>query len=596
MSVDDEVPLSEEQFRMLLALEEDSSGKVRTDDLIRSEVDAYEKSLKAWRLNADDSDGCEEDVSLQDGDPQTSSAAPTKKKASKKPGGTVKKSKKESASVRSEKENIQPTSGSSAVVFKGGASSRPYGSAGPIKEEPFTFATLVKKVLLPEDRAGGDDSVTDALLSATHIHLEGAGLYDSTILECLGGATHCYLQHNMLRHVEGLEMMFRLTVAVFHHNNVTTLEPLAALPCLTFLDASYNAIAELDVEKHLPCEPLRSINLTGNPCAPNYDLLNTGAADAEQLEYVNAYRAELARCCRHLRNVDGQPLQGLDSDDGHLLRTMANEAEQEAAEGEAAAAGNAMITNFHDADFYDEENIPSEADADFDLEAAPSGTPHTMNNDGSSGDDEKTAASGGRTKKGPATAKRAAPSSSGSSHVQSITTSLLARYQTERESKQDAVQEAVGAANAPLDDEHLVVANDDDDDAEAEGDAHTDSGGARAPAHRESVPTSFAGIDGYRRAAANQAALRTELRFAQNHQSQLAMMLVANTWDEAEQRRQRRQEDAMERQGRLAAARLRPSAAYLAALETLERESGGKGLDHYRRVGSSSAPASSAPQ
>ena len=582
---------SDDQLRALLALEEGPSGQVKAGHLIRAEIEAYERQVKSWRTagrGAVDDDEADWEAAV------SGTGSPNKKTKEQKNVGKGRKRRTAPSAHQDGKENV-PLGASKAPIRIGGGvgSARQRVPGGRQENEPFTFSSLIRHVVLPEDRASGEDGVADALLAATHIHLASVGLTDSSILECLGGATHCYLQHNNLTHVDGLEMMLRLTVAVFHHNHVKTLQPLASLPSLTFLDASYNDITELDPSAHLPTETLRSLNLTGNPCAPDYDMINTKAAAEEQVEYLGAYRAEITAACPHLTNLDGVAVQASEADVGsHLLQSMADDAtDQKCTEG-----NNAMTTNFRDEDFFDGPG-GNEGDDDDDTEAtrtpvtAGAGLPKDDAANGSSGDDDRgSGVVAAERKRKKSNAERGSPdnhrstgSSAPSTHVHSITSSLLVRYEHERQAKSDAMAEAVGASDIPLHSDHLVVPIDDDDDDEDDDDDSTDIASAHKPATRSSE-SEFAGTEGFRRASANQSALRTELRFAQNHHSQVAMMMVANTWNEVEQRLQKRQEDSMDRRARLAAIMARPSAAYLAALEILEKESGGKGLDHYRKL------------
>ncbi|KAH9600179.1 hypothetical protein LSM04_006249 [Trypanosoma melophagium] len=132
--------------------------------------------------------------------------------------------------------------------------------------------------LLPrEGRVGGTDSIADAVLSTTQLHVDGRELRNTTAVECFLNLTHLYMQHNHITDLDGITLLQHLSVLVVHHNKVQTLRPLAEMPALTFVDARYNDIAIIDPLQDLPTDTLRYLALLGNPCVPPAATITTTA-------------------------------------------------------------------------------------------------------------------------------------------------------------------------------------------------------------------------------------------------------------------------------------------------------------------------------
>ena len=252
------------------------------------------------------------------------------------------------------------------------------------QQQRFGFKELVEAVLTAEERAAlsTPEQVSEALAAARIVDLSDRGVSDSDDVMCLDAVSTLYLQRNRLTEIEGLAALRRtLTVLVIAHNGITSLAPVASLEALLFLDASHNAIEALDAANDLcpasstsahlllsngegdedgagaslssatAASRLVDLRLEGNPCAPDYALLQryeeqqeeeeeaeakggegrkqrkkqeelsglVGEADAVDgeeaivdeeeaeghIEYLDAFRAAILAACPRLRYLDG---------------------------------------------------------------------------------------------------------------------------------------------------------------------------------------------------------------------------------------------------------------------------------------------------
>ncbi|KEG06413.1 putative leucine-rich repeat protein (LRRP) [Trypanosoma grayi] len=186
---------------------------------------------------------------------------------------------------------VEGRGGSSNDNSKSNTSKARGFSAGGSRQRGVTL----RQILPREGLVGGTDSMADAVLATTTLHVEDRGLHDTTLLECFLNITHLYLQHNDIVSLDGVALLTQLTVLVVHHNAVETLRPLAGLGALRFLDARENAIAVLDPALDLPRESLQYLALLGNPCC--------GATAASE-EGREAYRQRIIACCPRLEMLD----------------------------------------------------------------------------------------------------------------------------------------------------------------------------------------------------------------------------------------------------------------------------------------------------
>lgn len=466
------------------------------------------------------------------------------------------------------------------------------------KGAPFTFTTLVEKVLTPEQRLGGPDAIGEALFTVKIVELQDCHLQDTDVLECLGGATQCYLQHNQIQNLKGLQLVLTLTTLVVHHNQLVSLADLADLPHLTYLDASENRIEELDVETHLPVETLKYLNLRGNPCAPRYEGTEFVGDDAE---YGVEYRNSILRACQQLKLLDDIAVStaareelGVGAPEPSLLTMMSAQQPQqkqsqpqqqqqdptELLDGAGASRDTpevgepddddegAMTTNVADSDFV----LPGEGDDEDNDDFAAEDRKRTAvaeteggGGGGGDSDDDGVSPSPPPPSQDPSTASKSKPplqrrGGSGGKRSseptapqqqpppqQTLTHRLLAQYDRVRSERKHLVSRLSGA-------EEEVDPTDEQDE---EWD------------------------DGFRKAGAEKQQLSRELRQAQEHHSNTVQQSLTTLWDgvhkDMGERQLRAQQRRMEMRERLS----KPSAGYLAALALLEKESGGS-LEKYR--------------
>ncbi|RNF24657.1 putative leucine-rich repeat protein (LRRP) [Trypanosoma conorhini] len=183
-----------------------------------------------------------------------------------------------------------------------------------------SFRTLLPRAEL----VGGTDSMADAVLSRSQLHVEGRALRDTSLVGCFLNLTHLYMQHNHIASLDGLSLLAQLTVLVLHHNNVESLRPLAELVALRFIDARFNSIATLDPSQDLPRESLRYLSLLSNPCCRSESAVATER---------DAYRRSIMECCPQLEVLDDLPCQtpspSSDEDDAESLEEAEAETEAE---------------------------------------------------------------------------------------------------------------------------------------------------------------------------------------------------------------------------------------------------------------------------
>ncbi|EKF29942.1 hypothetical protein MOQ_006257 [Trypanosoma cruzi marinkellei] len=201
-----------------------------------------------------------------------------------------------------------------------------------------------KSLLLPEERVGGKDSMADAVLSTSQLHVEDRALRDTSIVECFLNLTHLYMQHNHITSLEGLSLLVQLTVLVVHHNEVESLRPLADLNALRFVDARFNSISKLDPLEDLPRESLRYLSLLSNPCCRSE---STVAVERD------AYRQSILQCCPLLEMLDDLPCQTSSSsdEDDSVVEGKEKEKEEEEEEEGVPDEGNTSspLTSHDDA-------------------------------------------------------------------------------------------------------------------------------------------------------------------------------------------------------------------------------------------------------
>ncbi|RNF12532.1 putative leucine-rich repeat protein (LRRP) [Trypanosoma rangeli] len=169
-----------------------------------------------------------------------------------------------------------------------------------LRDDRQSRCSSFRTLLLREELVGGTDSMADAVLSTSQLHVEGRELRDTSLVECFLNLTHLYIQHNHITSLDGLSLLVQLTVLVLHHNDVVSLRPLADLGALRFIDARFNSISTLDPSEDLPRDSLRYLSLLSNPCCRSESALT-----AER----DAYRQSILECCPHLEMLDDLPCQ-----------------------------------------------------------------------------------------------------------------------------------------------------------------------------------------------------------------------------------------------------------------------------------------------
>jgi Leucine-rich repeat (LRR) protein len=512
---------------------------------------------------------------------------------------------------------------------RGGGASSSSGSGvggGPTKAAPpCSLHDIVRAVLPPELRVGGTDAIADGLSQVKIAELQDMNLTDSGLLELLGNLTNLYAQHNALTELAGLALCPKLSVVVVHHNQLTSLQDLHELDKVAIVDASFNRIAELDPLRHLPTATLQSLNLRGNPCCPTYD-----DNDPEDVAYVQEYRKAILSVCEKMSMLDGIPVTvdmrvslGLDDtlrsgggggagSEPSLLAELARSDHESIALDAQLERQAGLQTTVTDEDFLigsgsgGGRTSPTAAQPGIDREHALRRNP-LLDNDGDGLDDliatggggahdhhssEEEESGGGRPPRVKPKSQSLSPNNNlGTSTQQqqhlTITDRLLRQYQTQSTHHRALVEDAVVFSSALVDEvmqdrsareasssrqsSSRAVQHDldgrrrfdperrDDDDDDDEGDAHD--------ASRTQAMNKLADV------TQGQMRLRSELRMAMLHHSEVAQVKLEDHWHGATEKLRERQQRALLRRLEMKERLSRPSAAYTAALETLAKES-----------------------
>lgn len=476
----------------------------------------------------------------------------------------------------------------------------------------FKLPELVRHVLTPDERLGGGDAIAEALLHVKIVELQQVGLANSDVLEFVSNMTHLYAQHNYLKELQGLQLAVHLTVIVVHHNELTTLEDLADLPSVTLIDASYNKIAALDPEKHLPCATLKSLNLLENPCSPRYlaPLAVTELSQlqlrevAEDTEYQSVFRTALLSSCPQLQHLDGHRITSemrrslgfADDDDEPLLLQMTNRDNETYRIDRDIALQSGLEAEVADSAFNNEAADGEDGlqrDGYADEGAEPASTRVSVRTppptDGAAvsptdEDDEDSAggAAGSGLRRPPAApssaAKRqpvplaAAKGRAGSS----LTHMILNSYELAVGEHNTLIAEAVShTAVAPP--PHVAPTSGVFDPRYRETDEDNDDHEGSKSANRGDAT-----LQKLQSVHDEQTRLRSELLLAQRHYSDEAQALLTGHWDLAQKGIRDRAVASQERRLAMRERLSKPSAAYLAALETLTKEATNGNLDQYR--------------
>jgi hypothetical protein len=519
----------------------------------------------------------------------------------------------------------------------GAASSSGGGiGGGPTKAAPpCSLHDIVRAVLPPELRVGGTDAIADGLSQVKIAELQDMNLTDSGLLELLGNLTNLYAQHNALTELAGLALCPKLAVVVVHHNQLTSLQDLHELDKVAIVDASFNRIAELDPLRHLPTATLQSLNLRGNPCCPAYDD-NDPEDVAYVQEYRKAILSvceKMSMLDGIPVTVDMRVALGLEDtlrsgggggagSEPSLLAELARNDQESIALDAQLERQAGLQTAVTDEDFLvgsgngvGRTSSPTAAQPGTDHEQHALRRNPLSDNDGDGLDDliangggggahdhhsseEDESGGGGRPPRAKPTRQSLSPSNNnnnlGSTTQQqqqqqqhlTITDRLLRQYQTQSTHHRALVEDAVVFSSALVDEvmqerttreasssrqsssravQHDVDGrrrfdperrDDDDDD---EGDAHD--------ASRTQAMNKLADV------TQGQMRLRSELRMAMLHHSEVAQVKLEDHWHGATEKLRERQQRALLRRLEMKERLSRPSAAYTAALETLEKES-----------------------